>query len=94
MARAGALVLTVVPTLLPTKMSPSPSFASGLVMPVGQWHVNGTPSLAPWAINRWIGTTAATRAGTVVADASVLSNATRDLNAEQDFGLAAPPLTA
>jgi hypothetical protein len=35
------------PTLLPTKMSPSPSFAAGLVMPVGQWHVNGTPSLAP-----------------------------------------------
>ena len=32
------------PTLLPTKMSPS--FASGLVMPVDQWHVNGTPSLA------------------------------------------------
>ena len=50
--------------------------------------------LWPWAINRWIGTTAATRAGTVVADASVLSNATRDLNAGQDFGLAAPPLTA
>lgn len=74
-------------------MSPSPSFASGLVMPVGQWHVNGT-IFGPWAINRWIGTAAATRAGTVVADASVLSNATRDLNAGQDFGLAAPPLTA
>jgi hypothetical protein len=52
-----------------------------------QWHT----ILGPWAIIRWIGTTtAATRAGTVVADTSVLSNATRDLNAGQDFGLAAP----
>ena len=43
--------------------------------------------LGPWATSRWIDTTDGTRAGMVVADASVLSNATRDLNAGQDFGV-------
>jgi hypothetical protein len=44
--------------------------------------------LGPWATSRWIDTTDGTHAGAVVADASVLSNATGEVsNAGRDFGV-------
>jgi hypothetical protein len=35
--------------------------------------------LGPWATNRWVDTTDGTRTGGVVADASVLSNALKEV---------------
>jgi hypothetical protein len=44
--------------------------------------------LGPWVTGRWIDTTDGTHAGAVVADASVLSNATGEAsNAGRDFGV-------
>ena len=44
--------------------------------------------LGPWATSRWIDTTDGTHAGAVVADASVLSNATGEVsNAGRDFSV-------